>query len=211
MADDEYFPGSGTRVPVPDPTQRTVEQLMRELANQKELIFTRLDGMDKATDLLQQRADRVPSELQDAITHLRELMETRFKGIDERFIEREVGVTTALQAAKELGNERSKASEVSIAKSEMSTAKLLDQIQTNIGVTAKATEQNVAALTVRIAGMEGRSLGTEKVEQKQHDNSANYIALAALIIAAIIGAATLFRSAPAPAPAILAVPPVVAH
>jgi hypothetical protein len=43
---------NGGLPPIPDPTLLTTQQLMREFTTLKELIFTRLDGMEETTKLL---------------------------------------------------------------------------------------------------------------------------------------------------------------
>jgi len=50
------------RRPVPDPTILTTQQLQREVAALKEIIFTRLDANDKAVELLHADVTRVPTD-----------------------------------------------------------------------------------------------------------------------------------------------------
>jgi hypothetical protein len=47
--------------PVPDPTELTTAQVIRETSALREIIETRLDGYDKAITLLQAASDKVPS------------------------------------------------------------------------------------------------------------------------------------------------------
>lgn len=79
--------------PVPDPTKLTTEQLRRELATLREIIETRLDAMDRATELaaaqavvigqqIEQTRDRLREETAADVTQLRELLETRLDGMD---------------------------------------------------------------------------------------------------------------------------------
>jgi len=76
---------NGGLPPIPDPTLLTTQQLMREFTTLKELIFTRLDGMEETTKLLQTQQLRVPSDTDKAIQHLRELTDTRFDSIEIQF------------------------------------------------------------------------------------------------------------------------------
>jgi hypothetical protein len=62
-----------------DPTILTTRQLVREIASLKELIFTRLDGMDKAISLFNENITRVPTDTDKQIQHLKELHEVRFE------------------------------------------------------------------------------------------------------------------------------------
>jgi hypothetical protein len=79
--------------PVPDPTKLTTEQLRRELATLREILETRLDGMDRATELaathaavigqqIEQTRERLREETAAQVGQLRELLETRFDGMD---------------------------------------------------------------------------------------------------------------------------------
>jgi hypothetical protein len=98
-------------VPNPDPTQRTVEQLQRDIGatrqileaaikGSKEVFETRLSGMDKAIELLQTATDRLPDKIKDAVGQLQQLHDERFhsvnnqlaaamEGIEKQFTERD--------------------------------------------------------------------------------------------------------------------------
>lgn len=166
MADDE-IPITGLRLPVPDPTERTVEQLLRELAGLKELLLAHINGLgDKIA--LQSR-------------------------------ERNAYVDSAFQAAKEAA-----------AKSEASTIKLLDQVQTILSTIKEATDERIGTLERRLTLIEGRSIGTEKGEEKQRDDSARYIAALAVVVGiiAIIVGIMHPSSIPGPANPVLTLPPL---
>jgi hypothetical protein len=88
--------GQGNRVPIPDPTLLTTVQLNREIAavrdiisGLKEIVFTRLDGMDKALELSNHNLSRVPSEVERQVDHLKEVNSERFRSIDIQFVERD--------------------------------------------------------------------------------------------------------------------------
>jgi hypothetical protein len=79
---------------VPDPTRLTTEQLRRELATLREIIETRLDGMDRATNLvctqttdvraeIEQIRARLREETAAEVGQLRELLQTRLDGMDQ--------------------------------------------------------------------------------------------------------------------------------
>jgi hypothetical protein len=86
-------PPSGGWQPVPDPTKLTTEQLRRELTALREIIETRLQGMDRATELantqpaviraeIEQTRDRLREETTADVGQLRELLQTRLDGMD---------------------------------------------------------------------------------------------------------------------------------
>lgn len=104
-------PNGGTR-PVPDPTVLTTAQLIREVFGLRELIEARLEGMDKAIELLQEATDRIPAHMKETVQTLRELHDEKFAGIDTQFQERDtrtaetaslnkLAIDAALQAQKE--------------------------------------------------------------------------------------------------------------
>lgn len=66
MADDD-LPITGLRLPVPDPTERTVEQLLRELASLKELLLAHINGLaDKIELQFRERDAYVASSFQSS-------------------------------------------------------------------------------------------------------------------------------------------------
>ena len=95
---------SSTTVPVPDPTLLTTQQLIREMASLRELLETRLDGMDKAIMLIQAQADRIPSSTDIALQRLQELLDNKLANVQAQFDARDRAVdravTTALEAQK---------------------------------------------------------------------------------------------------------------
>jgi hypothetical protein len=72
--------------PRPDPSVLTTQQLVREIASLKEVIFTRLDGMDRAILLFNENITRVPTETQRAVATLKELLEVRLDAMDKAIV-----------------------------------------------------------------------------------------------------------------------------
>jgi hypothetical protein len=105
------MPRQQASVPNPDPTQRTVEQVQRDIAavrqvveasikGNREVLETRLSGMDKAIELLQTATDRLPDKIRDSVQQLKELHDEKFNsvssqlkaamdGIEKQFTERD--------------------------------------------------------------------------------------------------------------------------
>ena len=88
-------------VPNPDPSIVTSEAIDRRVSNAADVIGARIDGMQKAVDVFQADLTRVPTQLDRAITSLRDLLETRIgintTGIAElnRIVERATDKRTA--------------------------------------------------------------------------------------------------------------------
>lgn len=160
-----------------DPTALTTLQLQREIQLLREVIETRLDGMDKAIVLLRTELDRNPAMRAEAIEGLQRLLEEKFKSFDEKFrsigtqfAERDtrteqtsrdskVAVDAALQAAKEAVGEQNKSSALAIAKSEASTTKQIDQIVVLINSTTSSLNDKIDDIKQRITTFEGRGEG----------------------------------------------------
>ena len=192
--------------PVPDPTILTTQQLLSAVAASREIIETRLSGMDTATSLNKEQMDRIPLIIDAKIRELRVLVEEKISGlmekfhsIDVQFRERDtrteqsskdskVAVDAALQAAKEAVGEQNKSSALAIAKSEAATNKQLDQIGMLITTTNKALDEKINDLKGRLDRGEGQK--QQAVENKGQTNWLIGAILAA--VAVIIALASLF-------------------
>lgn len=168
--------------PVPDPTALTTQQLLRENLWLREVLETRLDGMDKAITLLQDTADKFPDRIDEKIASLREVHEEKFRSIEVQFSERDVrteqtakdskvAVDAALQAAKELVSQQNTSNSLAIAKSEAAVTKQIDQQGTLIQTTAKASDDKIDDLKQRITRLEERDETKAKVVTTQQAQS----------------------------------------
>jgi Fe2+ transport system protein B len=160
----------GTLRPVPDPTVLTTQQLWREVAIVRELIETRLDGMDKAIELLQKTTDKQPNFIESQIMQLQRLHEEKFRSVAIQFVERDtrteqtsrdskVAVDAALQAAKEAVGEQNKSSAMAIAKSEAATTKQIDQIGVIIQTNTAGFNDKIDDIKSRLTIIEGKATG----------------------------------------------------
>jgi Fe2+ transport system protein B len=168
-------------VPNPDPTIRTQENLLREIATATELVEaridglksvleTRLNGMDKAIELVQKQTDKFPSQVLDGIKQLQSLHEEKFRSIETQFLERDtrteqtsrdskVAVDAALQAAKEAVGEQNKSNALAIAKSEATFTKQIDQIGVLISTLQKGLDDKIDDIKGRLGTIESTRKG----------------------------------------------------
>lgn len=184
-------PSSGT-VPNPDPTVRTVEQLQRDIGASREIVEannrgtrevleTRLAGMDKAIKLLQDSTDRMPQQMKDEVAQLKDLhqekfhsMETRleiqFVGVQTQFSERDkrteqlsladkTAIAAALQAQKEAAGAQNESNAAANVKMETNFSKLIDQGQALLLEVRRNTEAQINDLKSRLDKGEGRAKG----------------------------------------------------
>jgi hypothetical protein len=218
MAQSEFKHDDGRpSIPVPDPTLRTTEHLLREIAGLKELVFTRIDGMDKAIKLFNQNITRVPTDVDKQISHLKELHNDRFtsfnnalkdnmslhdekfRSIQVQFNERDVrteqtsrdskvAVDAALQAAKEAVAEQNRSSALAIAKSETSTVKQIDQQGMLLQTATGALNDKIDDIKNRLTTIEGRTVGITSADRKHEVGSSFNLAM---VVAALMAGGLL--------------------
>src|SRR5678815_4740528 len=113
-----------------DPTPRTMQQVLRENFWLRELIETRLGAMDKALALLQAFADRTPTtmDVQHQVAQLREVVMTKFGGIESTFTQKERELTAAFQAQEKQAIATNNTNAISTQKMEDSFTKQIDGI-----------------------------------------------------------------------------------
>lgn len=172
---------SGGSVTVPDPSERTLQQSIAAVGALREIVETRLSGMDKAILLLQTWRDHVPLLIAEAVAHLSGLQEEkfqsveaqnsiRFDGISIQFAERDkrteqlsladkTAIAAALQAQKEAAGATNDSNSVALTKMENNFTKLIDQIVTLISSNQKTTDDKITDIKDRQNSVEGRHEG----------------------------------------------------
>jgi hypothetical protein len=142
---------------VVDPTELTMAALQREMAtvqrelemrqemrqrehtSLRELIETRLDGMDRANTLLSETVNRTPTDVTQAVAHVQAIMDERFTSVGTQFKERDtrsereardnkLAVDAAFAAQEKQAVAQNEANTTAISKSETATA---ETIKTN--------------------------------------------------------------------------------
>ena len=220
MAENDYR--SPTNIPVPDPTLLTTEQLRRELGSLRELVETRLHGMDRATILLGENVTRVPTEIDKQIAHLKELFLEKFSSVEKQFDETSVlftekfqsvqkqfeerdvrtvaaataattAVNAALQAQKEAAGAQNDSLSASIAKSEAATIKQIEGINILLAAQAAALGDKIVAVSARLDRGEGSDAGGTN----KRNDIMNFVTLAIAGLAVALSVySTLVKSVP---------------
>jgi len=188
--------------PVPDPTVLTTAALMQAISSLKEVIYTRLEGMDRAIVLFDGTVMRMTVETDKKLTHLRELVFERIEGdrngINQRFVERDVrveqtardtkvAVDAALAAQKEMGNKQTDSFAQSIAKSEAATSKQIDQLGQLLSTTNTATDGKIADIKERLTRIEGEGKGVRQAEVQQQTSNMSVVSIVGLVLGTLIG------------------------
>jgi cation transport regulator ChaB len=182
--------------PTPDPTILTTEALIRGLAAERDftkgeiaVLVQRLAGIDRATEVLNETVNRVPTALQEGLVHLEAVMDERFSSIASQFKERDtrseresrdnkVAVDAAFAAQKEAAAKQDEANAKAIDKSEKATA---ETIKTNQELTRSTTD----ALTKGLDEVKLQVSRIESVKQGSKDSVTSLYALAALFFTAV--------------------------
>jgi hypothetical protein len=183
----------GDRTPIPDPTLLTTAALLREVAmlrevisSQREIVETRLNGYDKAIELIQAKADRVPSEVDIKVGHLESLHNEKFASVALQFRERDtrseresrdnkVAVDAAFAAQKEAASEQNKSNTLAIDKSERATAETLNKQGDLVRSTTDALAAQVVEAKERLTRIESLGLGTAAANVS-HRADSSYLA-----------------------------------
>jgi chromosome segregation ATPase len=166
--------------PIPDPTTRTTEDLVRALQAERDyvngqvaILMQRLDGMDRATELLNETVNRVPTDLQSAIAHERELNDEQFKSVQVQFKERDtraereardnkIAVDAAFAAQDKSATKQDEANQKAIDKSEKATIEAINKNADAADARAKGIDAKVDDLKERLVGGEARLIAIEQ-------------------------------------------------
>lgn len=188
----EDLPAQIDSRPNPDPTVLTTEQLERmkevvfreilasreivesKMSGIKTVLETRLEGMDKAINLVQLQRDVFPAKVQVEVGHLQKLHQEKFDSITTQFRERDtraeqtsrdakIAVDAALQAAKEAVGEQNKSNALAIAKSEATFTKQIDQIGVLVSSMGKGFDDKVDDIKGRLTAIESQKKGAGDV------------------------------------------------
>jgi hypothetical protein len=195
---------NGERAPVPDPTVLTTEQLVRTVAaerdyvnGQLDVLRQRLNGIDRATELLNETVNRVPTALSEGLKHSQEVMDERFQSIDKQFAERDtrseresrdnkVAVDAAFAAQKEAASEQNKSNTLAISKSETSTAETINKLAELVRTQIAGMSDKIDDLKERVGRIESIKQGGSEATQDRRANLGQTTTLIGTIVAIII-------------------------
>ena len=190
----------------------------RHTEDVKEILETRLVGMDRTINLLQDTQNRVPMLTDEKLIQLRSLHEEKFASIGVQFAERDtrteqtaagvkIAVDAALQAAKEAVAEQNRSFALATGKSETATMKQIDALGLAIQTANKGLDDKIADMKDRLTRIEGMDLGSNRHREQQlgeradtHGGNQNMIAIATAALAALAIVFTFMHSSPASSP-----------
>lgn len=146
-------------VPIPDPTKLTTEAVAALKVQLTELFGKEFDGIRREVERLSKEMDARPAAVIQEIKHLDQLMNEKFKGVDQQFAGRDTALAAALLAQKTSVEEQNKSNALSAAKSEAAFEKRIDGVSALISSQTKATDDKITDAKDRITTMESRSAG----------------------------------------------------
>lgn len=184
--------GSDVR-PVPDPTSLTTLQIDTAIKALREIIETRLAGMDRAIHLAESDQSVFPNRIDEKISAVAGILEERFRSIGVQFHERDVreertsrdgklAIDAALQAAKEAVNAQNTSSAMAIAKSEAAAIKQIDQQGATIQSIKAALDDKIGDLKDRMLIFEGRGFGVKEAKTEGRDTGQYWIAIGGALL-----------------------------
>jgi hypothetical protein len=153
----------------PDPTDAVNDAVERAVKAERDyvdgkigILGERLDAIDRATELLNETVNRVPTDVQKEVGHIRELTDEKFSGIQTQFKERDtrqeresrdnkVAVDAAFAAQKEAASEQNKSNTLAINKSETSTIETINKLDRLFKTTTDALGDKIDDNKQRVA------------------------------------------------------------
>lgn len=185
MPTQKMQPPTNGSVPNPDPTERTVEQLLREIATAREIVEannratrevleTRLAGMDKAIELLQVFTNKLPSQIKGEVGQLQQLHEEKFDSVEKRteiqfegiatqFTERDTRSDQIVKDSSKAIDAAFAAADKAVAKTETAFAKQIDEQGKRVDEMKDRFAGDLGDVKQRLQAVESRKQGSGEV------------------------------------------------
>jgi hypothetical protein len=196
----------------PDPTVLTTEALDRReralheyVDGQIGIIQERLRGIDTATQVLNETVNRVPTDMQKEVTHVRQITDEKFESVSIQFRERDtrqereardnkVAVDAAFAAQKEAAAKQDEANAKAINKSELATAETINKLAELFKTTTDALRRDLDDIKLAVGDIQARRLGVADSRTSQRSDSQIAIGVFGLILTAVIIGVALYAA-----------------
>ena len=191
----------------PDPTELTRTLINREIDQLNELRSVQLDGamrtvhaelaaIHEAIRVAREEVTRVPTDVEKAVSNLKELHSERFESIEKQFRERDVrveqtardtkvAVDAALQAAEKAVGKQNESFALSINKSEAATLKQIDAQSATLTTATASLDGKIGDVKERLTRLESLSIGQGNAVDEQRSSAGEmrgYVATAISVI-----------------------------
>jgi cation transport regulator ChaB len=190
--------------PNPDPSSVTNDAIERAVKAERDYVMAqlavlrqRMDDRDEATKVLHETVTRVPTDMQLAIGHLRDIVNEKFLSVQTQFQERDeravrestantVAVNAAFAAQKEAAAEQNKSNTLAINKSETATKEAIAKLAELVATGMDALSDKIDDLKTRQYAAEQAIYGFSREKQGGTDMRAAIFA-AVLVLVTIAG------------------------
>jgi len=211
MADDDTplhrMPGDGGSRPIPDPTKLTQDLVRQAMDAEKErveglleVLRSRLDGMDLATNLRLKEIDHVPRLVDEKVRSAGAVVDVRFMAVDEQFnalkermaeqkTDTQSAVTAAFAASDRAVSLQTEASEKSISKSEASTTKQIDSNAAQFTAAIEGIKEQLTEVKLSVERITAAKIGGVDQRSEMRDRSAAnglWIGIAVSVFVAVV-------------------------
>jgi uncharacterized coiled-coil protein SlyX len=204
-------PQDGGFRPVPDPTVLTTEALLRAVAGERDyvdgriaVLEERLDAIDRATRLLNETVNRVPTDVQKEVGHLSGLFDEKFHSVDKQFLERDtraeresrdnkVAVDAAFAAQKEAAAKQDESNAKAIEKSERATTETISKLDGLFKTRTDAQADKIDDLKDRLTSVEQQRIGRTETHSNQNAIIGFALTGGGLVLAVIVFLAAHFH------------------
>lgn len=181
-----------------DPSALTTQQLLREIYSLEKLTTQRMDAIEKAVEVAHENLVRVPTDVDKAVGHLRDVLDEKIKRIDTQIRERDiraeqssrdskVALDAALQSAEKMVAQQTLSSSQAIAKSEMATQKQMDQQSLSMISATSALGDKIDDIKDRLTRIEGEGRGLKAAETTQQTSNMSVVSIIGLVVGSLIG------------------------
>ncbi len=155
--------------PVPDPTILTTQQLVAAIAAVREIIETRLDAMDTATNLNKMATDKIPHLIGEKVSALEKLHDEKFDGVEKQFVERDERQTVTSELNHKALDAALQAAKEAAGKTELSFTKQIADLTGQFNTQNEAMNVRVNDVKARLDRGEGTT-----VESRETQTQRNY-------------------------------------
>jgi hypothetical protein len=175
---------------------------------QLDILKERLNGIDRATVVLNETVNRTPTVVQVAIGNVRELMEEKFDSIALQFKERDtrseresrdnkIAVDAAFAAQKEIAAQQNQSNTLAISKSETATAETISKLAELVKSQTDALADKIDANKERLAAIEAQRMGVNDERNRSRSTTNSMYLLASVIVSVVaLAVAILIASRP---------------
>lgn len=140
--------------PVPDPTVLTTQALALAIAALREVIETRLNAMDTATELNKQATDKLPAIICEKVNQLKEVINEKFAKVDTQFGERDVRDDKIAELGQKALEAALSAAKEAVGKTEIAFTKQIDATAEQIQAEKRATDGKFEDVKGRLGTLE---------------------------------------------------------